>query len=293
MSILESYSNLKKSEKGAWISIITYIFLSIFKVVVGNLTHSDVLLADGLNNATDIIVSIAILIGLKVSQKPPDLDHPYGHFRAETISALIASFVMATVGLNVIYNAGRVLFQANKTAPDITAAWVAIFCALVMYLVYLYNRNLAAKVNNKTLMAAAHDNRSDAFVSIGAAVGIIGSQFGLPWLDPLAAVIVGFAICKTAWDIFRESSHALTDGFDETKLTALRKTIQKTSGVKAINDIKARIYGSNVFIDVVVQVDPSLNVVDSHRITEAIEKTMLKKHNISNVHIHIEPMEQQ
>ncbi|HEY0826743.1 MAG TPA: cation diffusion facilitator family transporter [Bacilli bacterium] len=289
---MESYSNLKKSEKGAWISIITYIFLSAFKVAVGSLTHSDVLLADGLNNATDIIVSIAILIGLKVSQKPPDLDHPYGHFRAETISALIASFVMATVGLNVIFNAGRVLFQANKTAPDITAAWVAIFCALVMYLVYLYNRNLATKVNNKTLMAAARDNRSDAFVSIGAAIGIIGSQFGLPWLDPLAAVAVGFAICKTAWDIFRESSHALTDGFDETKLTALRKTIQKTSGVRAINDIKARIYGSNVFIDVVVQVDPTLNVVDSHRITEVIEKTMLKQHNISNVHIHIEPMEQ-
>lgn len=289
--MVESYSNLKKSEKGAWISIITYIFLSAFKVVVGNWTNSDVLLADGLNNATDIIVSIAILIGLKVSQKPPDLDHPYGHFRAETISALIASFVMVTVGLNVIYNAGRVLFEENKTAPDITAAWVAIFCALVMYLVYLYNRNLAAKVNNKTLMAAAKDNRSDAFVSVGAAIGIIGSQFGLPWLDPLAAVVVGFVICKTAWDIFRESSHALTDGFDETKLTAMRKTIEKTSGVKAINDIKARIYGSNVFIDVAVQVDPTLNVVDSHRITEAIEKTMLKQHNISNVHIHIEPME--
>ncbi|MCK9862232.1 cation diffusion facilitator family transporter [Paenibacillus sp. ATY16] len=289
---MNQYEEIKQGEKGALISIGAYIGLSAIKLGAGYWFASGALVADGFNNLTDIIASVAVLIGLRISQKPPDKDHPYGHFRAETIAALIASFIMATVGLQVIINTVRSLFSGEQTVPSLTSAWVALFAAACMGAVYLYNRRLADKINNQALHAAAKDNLSDTLVSIGAAIGIIGAQFGLPWLDPVAALAVGAIICKTAWDIFYSSTHALTDGFDANELMTLRSTIEGTKGVKSIKDIKARVHGSNVLIDVIVQVDPGLTLIESHRISDEIEQRMEGKHNIMSVHVHVEPHEE-
>lgn len=233
-----------------------------------------------------------MLIGLRISQKPPDKDHPYGHFRAETIAALIASFIMATVGIQVLISAGKSLFASEREAPGLTSAWVALFAAVCMVGVYLYNRKLALRINNQALLAASKDNLSDALVSFGAAIGIIGAQFGLPWLDPVAALAVGVIICKTAWDIFYSSTHALTDGFDEKELSSLRETVEQTKGVESIKDIKARVHGSNVLIEVIVQVDPKLSLIESHQISDEIERQMERKHNNTmSVHVHVEPLD--
>ncbi|WP_127491576.1 cation diffusion facilitator family transporter [Paenibacillus glycanilyticus] len=289
---MNQYEEIKQGEKGALISIGAYVGLSAIKLGAGYWFASGALVADGFNNLTDIIASVAVLIGLRISQKPPDKDHPYGHFRAETIAALIASFIMATVGLQVIINTVRSLFSGEQTVPSLTSAWVALFAAACMGAVYLYNRRLANRINNQALHAAAKDNLSDTLVSIGAAIGIIGAQFGLPWLDPVAALAVGAIICKTAWDIFYSSTHALTDGFDANELMTLRSTIEGTKGVKSIKDIKARVHGSNVLIDVIVQVDPGLTLIESHRISDEIEQRMEGKHNIMSVHVHVEPHEE-
>ncbi|GAA0357883.1 cation diffusion facilitator family transporter [Bacillus horti] len=286
---MEAYNELKQGERGAWLSIIAYVILSFVKIFIGQTASSEALMADGLNNATDIIVSISVLIGLKISRKPPDRDHPYGHFRAETVASLIASFIMVAVGLHVLYQATMKVFQPALETPDMVAAWTALGGATVMFLVFWYNQRLAKRINSNAMRAVAVDNRSDALVSIGAFIGIVGSQFGLPWLDPLTAFIVGLIICKTAWDIFRDSSHALTDGFDDKKLEEIKATISKISGVKCIKDIKGRVHGNNVFIDVIIGVDPSLNVVESHTITEIVEEKLKKEHRIAHSHIHIEP----
>ncbi|WP_036720476.1 cation diffusion facilitator family transporter [Paenibacillus harenae] len=288
---LNQYDEIKQGEKGAWVSICAYLVLSALKLIAGYWFVSGALVADGFNNLTDIVASAAVLIGLRISQKPPDKDHPYGHFRAETIAALIASFIMATVGIQVLISAVKSLFSPEHQVPDLTSAWVALFAALCMAGVYFYNRRLAIRINNQALLAAAKDNLSDALVSTGAAIGIIGAQFGLPWLDPVAALAVGAIICKTAWEIFYSSTHALTDGFDENELTTMRSTIEKTKGVKSIKDIKARVHGSHVLVDVIVQVDPELTLIESHRISDEIETRMGRKHNIMSVHVHVEPHE--
>jgi cation diffusion facilitator family transporter len=288
---LDAYNEIREGEKGAWVSIIAYICLSALKLLIGHASGSEALLADGLNNTTDIIASFAILIGLKISRRPPDRNHRYGHFRAETVSALVASFIMIAVGLQVLYQSVMKFFEPSIGTPDMIAAWIALFCAVVMMFVYRYNIRLAKKINSNAMMAAAQDNRSDAFVSIGAFIGIIGSQFGLPWLDPLTATIVGLIICKTAWDIFKDSTHALTDGFDEKELVEIKKTIAETPGVESIKDIKARVLGNNVLVDVVIDVNGELNVVESHEITENIEERVMDKHKITHVHVHIEPIE--
>lgn len=277
------------AERGAWISIAAYIVLSLFKLLTGAFTNSEALRADGLNNFTDIIASTTVLIGLKISKKPRDENHPYGHSRAENIASLLASFIMLLIGMQVLYEAVHSIFAAKEQTPDLLAAWAALAAAIIMLSVYLYNQRLAQQLNSQALKAVAKDNLSDALVSIGAIIGIVGAQFGLPWLDPLAAFFVGLIIMKTALDIFKEASHLLTDGFDEEKLLEYKQVIESVPGVKSVRDLKARMQGNHILLDVTVKVDPSLSVVKSHFIADQIEEMMEEVHKVQSTFVHIEP----
>jgi len=286
---MDIYGDIKKGEKGAWVSIGAYLALSFLKLAAGWLFQSEALTADGFNNVTDIVASAAVLIGLRISRRPPDANHPYGHLRAETIAALIASFIMATVGLQVGLAAIRKLWSGEFEVPDMKAGWVAVAAAAAMLGVYAYNARLAKRIRSQALMAAAKDNLSDAFVSIGAAAGVFGASLGGAWLDPVAAIVVALLILRTAWGIFWSATHDLTDGFDAKELRSLKNVVERTDGVKSIKDIRARIHGSTVLVDVIVTVDPKLSVVESHLISEMVESRLRRKHDILNVHVHVEP----
>lgn len=285
----EKYNQLKLGERGAMISIIAYILLSFIKFLIGTSSGSEALRADGLNNATDIVASVAVLIGLRYSRKPADHDHPYGHWKAESVASLVASFIMMIVGIQVLYNAVQSVFDGKTQSPDLLSAWTGIGAAIVMYLVYRYNHKLARKIDSQSLLAAAKDNLSDAWVSIGTVIGILGSQFGLPWLDPLTAVIVGLLICKTAWNIFMEASHYLTDGFDEKLIQSYEKTVLTLPGVKGVKDIRARNYGNNTVVDVVILVRSTLDIKEAHDISSQVEEELMQIHEVYDVHVHVEP----
>ncbi|WP_394137646.1 cation diffusion facilitator family transporter [Cytobacillus oceanisediminis] len=285
----QKYKDLKLGERAAVISIAAYICLSILKLVIGYMSGSAALKADGLNNTTDIIASVAVLIGLRISQRPPDKNHGYGHWKSETIASMVASFIMAAVGLQVLMNAVSSMYEGVRESPDIMAAYTGLFSGLAMYFVYRYNKKLALKINSKAVMAAAKDNISDAWVSIGTAVGIFGSQLNMPWLDPVTAIIVGLLICKTAWDIFRQASHDLSDGFDENKIKHYQDVIVKVDGVKGIKDIKGRSYGNNEVIDVVILVNSTLDIKEAHDIATHVEKVMMNDYGVYDVHVHVEP----
>ncbi|WP_110926797.1 cation diffusion facilitator family transporter [Bacillus massiliglaciei] len=285
----QKYRNLKLGERGAMISISAYICLSIVKLIVGYTSNSAALKADGLNNTTDIIASISVLIGLRLSQRPPDKDHGYGHWKSETIASMVASFIMMVVGVQVLMDAATALFRGEKETPDIMAAYVGIFSAAAMYFVYRYNKNLANKINSKSVMAAAKDNISDAWVSIGTAIGIFGSQLGMPWLDTVTAFIVGVLICKTAWEIFRDASHDLSDGFDENKIQQYTDEISKIDGVKGIKEVRGRNYGNNEVIDVVILVNSTLDITAAHNIANQVEQRLMTEYGVYDVHVHVEP----
>lgn len=285
----QKYKDLKIGERGAILSIVAYLLLSIVKLVIGYISDSAALRADGLNNTTDIIASIAVLIGLKISQRPPDHDHRYGHWKSETIASMVASFIMIAVGIQVLADAVPAIFQGRDDSPDMLAAYVGVASAFVMVGVYFYNKKLAIRINSNAVMAAAKDNLSDAWVSIGTAVGIVGSQLHMPWLDTLTAIIVGVLICKTAWDIFLQSSHELSDGFDEKKIQLYQGVITKLDGVKGIKEMKGRNYGNNEVIDVVILVQSNLDVRAAHDIATHVEKVLMKNYGVYDVHVHVEP----
>ena len=278
------------AEAGALLSIFVYLLLSTGKLLAGAVFGSDAVEADGWNNLSDIIASSAVYIGMKIAKKPRDCNHPYGHSRAENISSLLAAFLMMSIGIDVITSGIRSLFGKEKAAaPDVLAAVVALASAAVMIGVYAINRRLARRTNSMALEAVAKDNLSDALVSIGAAIGIAGARLGWPWLDPLAALVIGAMIGKTAWEVFMETAHTLTDGFDEQQLAVYKDEIAAVSGVRDVADIKARMLGNDIVLEVTIRVDSHLTVAKSHEIADEVERLMRNRHNIRATHVHVEP----
>ncbi len=283
------YEELKKAEKGALISIAAYIVVSAAKLLIGRFANSEALWADGLNNATDIIASIAVLIGLRVAQKPADKEHKYGHWKAENVASLVTSLIMLAVGAQVLISSIQTIIAGETESPDMVAAIVGIVSAILMYGVYFYNKNLAAAVKSSALLAAAKDNRSDAWTSIGTAIAIFAASFGLGWLDSLTAIVVAILILKTAIDIFRESAFSLSDGFDDALVLQYEQAIATLPEVMSVKSIRGRRYGANVFVDVVIAMEKTLTVEESHRVADEIERMLAERFQVFDTDVHIEP----
>lgn len=283
------FENLKKAERGAKISIISYLMLSTIKLIIGIFFNSTALIADGINNATDVISSICVLIGLKISRKPADENHLYGHFRAELISSLIASFIMLYAGLQVITFAIKKLINGSYEIPSFYTAITAIISSVIMLFVFFYNYKLSKKINSNSLKATAFDNLSDALVSLGTVIGIIGTIFGFYQADAIAAVIVGIIIVTTAIKIFKEATHILTDGIDVNTIKEINDILKNIEEIIEIREIRGRSHGFIHFIDITITVNPNLTVVKSHDITVKIEKEIQKNFLYCETLIHLEP----
>ena len=285
------YEQLKKAELGAIISIAAYILVSAMKLIIGNMANSEALRADGRNNFTDILASIAVLIGLRISQKPADAEHRYGHWKAENVASLVTSFIMLLVGLQVLYSSILSVVNKKTESPDMTAAIVGIVSAAIMYGVYFFNKRLSEEVKSPGLLAAAKDNRSDAWTSIGTAIAVFAASFSLGWLDSVAAIVVALLILKTAIDILKESVFTLSDGFDQEELDQFNESIRHIQQVQSVKNIKGRTYGSNIYLDVTVTMRPELTVKESHDVADQIESLLRDKYQVFETDVHVEPSE--
>lgn len=281
-------ANLKRAQKGVIVSTVAYIIQTVIKLTVGIISGSQALVADGLHNLTDILSSIAIIIGIRISMKPKDDGHPYGHLRAETVASQIVSILMIIIGVKVMFEAARSI-TSSKDSPEIIAAVVALLCSVMMFFVYRYSSNLAKKTNSAGLLTAAKDNLADSIVGLGAAIGIFASQFGLPWIDPIVAVIVGIIIIKTGWEIFYESTYSLMDGMDKNKLDEISEIISSVPGVKDVSGPRGRKTGNKLIIDVEIHVDPHLTVVEGHDIADLVQQRVRDDIEFCEAIVHVEP----
>ncbi|ERJ12648.1 cation diffusion facilitator family transporter [Haloplasma contractile] len=285
----DSINTFKVAEKGLRVSIITYILISIAKLIIGTIANSSALTADGLNNFTDVISSIALLIGIRIARKPADKNHVYGHLRAETIATLVASLIMMVLGASVVFDGGRNVINLEVTSPSILAAFTALGSSFILYFVYRYNRRIAKQVNSKGLMASSKDNLADSMVSLGSAIGIFATRLGFPVFDPIIAILIGLLIVKTGWEIFRDSIHHLTDGFDPEELDKINEVIKQIEPVEDVSDIKGRFHGNKIFLEITIKLNPYLSIDEGHDITEDIESILKKEFDISYVITHVEP----
>ncbi|MEY8598401.1 cation diffusion facilitator family transporter [Mammaliicoccus lentus] len=281
-------NNLRLAQKGAYISIVMYIILSIIKYIVGTSYYSSALRADSLNNLTDIFVSVAVLVGLKISIKPADKNHPYGHMKTENITTLIVSFIIMFVGIQVISSNIPILFTGEYGQPSTLTIWVSFISGIVMLLVYKFNDSLSKKTKSTSLKSASKDNLSDALVSIGTGIGLIFTQIGFPIVDIVLAVILGVIIVFTGFSIFKESIFTLSDGFHEKDLNNYSEDISKIPGVIDVPSIKGRYHGNSVFLDVTIVVDKKLSLDEAHDICDLVEKE-LQKSGVYSSYVHPEP----
>ena len=270
----QSQSNLKLAERGALISIVAYLILSAAKLATGHLLHSSSLVADGFNNLSDIISNVALLIGIRMARQPADRDHRFGHWKIEDLASLVTSIIMFYVGFDVLRDTVQKILSRETTVIDPLGAIVGVGSALVMFAVYLYNRTLAKKAQSKALKAAAKDNLSDVVTSLGTSVAIGASALNYPIVDQLVAIVITFFILKTAYDIFIESSFSLSDGFDESLLDKYKAAILELPKVSRVKSQRGRTYGSNIYLDVVIEMNPDLSVYESHAITEEVERLL-------------------
>lgn len=281
--------NLKLAEQGAILAIITYIILSTAKIIAGSTLGSSSLIADGFNNISDIVANIAVLIGLRMARKPADLDHKFGHWKMEDLASLVTSFIMFFVGLDVLVDTIQKIIANKNTTIDPLGATVGLISSIIMIGVYFYNKKLARKANSKALEAAAKDNLSDAVTSFGTAIAIIASALNFPIVDKLVAIIITFFILKTAYDIFMESSFSLSDGFDENLLQEYQTAILEIPKISRVKSQRGRTYGSNIYLDITLEMNPDLSVYESHEIADQVEAMLMKRFGIFDIDIHIEP----
>ncbi|WP_159549535.1 cation diffusion facilitator family transporter [Streptococcus halichoeri] len=281
--------NVKMAKRGPLVSICAYLVISIAKLVMGTLWHSNSLIADGFNNLSDIVGNVALLIGLHLASQPADNNHRFGHWKFEDISSLITSFMMFFVGFQVLTQTIEAIIANDQTAVDPLGAIVGLVSALIMFFVYTYNKRLSKRVKSSALVAASKDNLSDAVTSIGTAVAILAASLHLTIIDRIAAIIITFFILKTAFDIFMQSAFSLSDGFDNRHLKKYEQAILEIPKVNAVKSQRGRTYGSNVYLDIVLEMNPDLSVYESHAITEQVEQMLSERFAVYDIDIHVEP----
>ena len=280
--------NLKIAQRGAYLSLVVYIILSITKYVVGYMYNSAAVRADALNNMTDILVSIAVIVGLKISIKPADKNHPYGHLKSENISTLLVSFIIMFVGIQVVIENAPRLITHDRHVPNIMTIIVSVISGVIMLGVFYVNHRLAKRTKSSSLSSAAKDNLSDSLVSIGTAIGLIFTQIGFPIVDIILATFLGLLIIYTGFGIFKESIFTLSDGFNEKDLEEYRNDILEVEDVIYVNSIKGRYHGSSIFLDVTIVVQSDLSLYEAHQICDRVENHLHGK-GISSVYVHPEP----
>ncbi len=281
--------NLKQAEKGPLLSIVVYLLLSLAKLLVGYLIQSSSLIADGFNNMADIVGNATLLIGLRMARKPADSDHKFGHWKIEDLASLLTSFIMFIVGLQVLIQTIEMMIANTHTPIDPLGALVGLFSALCIYAVYHFNHSLARKLKSGALIAAAKDNLTDIATSLGTTIAIVASRLQFPIIDKMVAIIISLFIIKTAFDIFKSSAFSLSDGFDDNRLAEYKVAILKIPKILSVKSQRGRTYGSNVYLDLVLEMHPDLSVFESHAITEEVETLLKQKFGVYDIDIHVEP----
>ena len=287
-------NNEKIAIKVSIISIILNCLLTLIKFISGVISKSSAMISDSVHSLSDVLSTFVVIIGVKISNKKADSDHPYGHERIECVSAIILSgmlFVVgALIGLNGIKN---VTNSSNLVMPGVLALIASIISIISKEAMYQYTIRVSKKINSAALKADAWHHRSDALSSIGSFIGILGSRLGFKVFDPLASVIISLCIIKVSIDIFKDAIDKMVDkSCDKEVIDKVISVIEKNESVKNIDDIKTRQFGNKAYVDVEISVDENLLLKDAHKVAEEIHDSVENEINIvKHCMVHVNPYE--
>jgi cation diffusion facilitator family transporter len=280
-----------------WISLISNIILTILKIVVGTIFHSPVLLADGYHNAGDVVASAAALTSMRISKRPADEDHPYGHGKAEVISSAIVALILGVAAIYIAYESISAFFNEPEKA-SIIAFITAVISLVWKQVLYVYTIRIGKKANSKGLIATAYDHLADVYASLAAVLGIglalIGDFYHIKifaYGDPIAGIIVTVLVFKLAYEIGKEALDTLMEkSVSPERLDDFTTLINSIPEVKRIDRLRAREHGHYVLVDLRVGVHGELTVQEGHDIIRKIKQAIKENnHDVDEVLIHLNP----
>lgn len=286
--------NEKESIKVSLISIVANVVLTIIKLITGFISHSSAMISDAIHSLSDVLSTFVVIIGVKLSNKKPDKEHPYGHERFECVASIILAIMLMVTGFLIGIGGLKNIISGKKTIlfSGTLALLISLFSILVKETMYWYTRNVAKKINSGALLADAWHHRSDALSSIGSFVGILGTKMGIYIFDSIASLIISLFIIKVAYDIFKDAINKMVDkSCDESIINNIKEIIYENDSVIKIDELKTRQFGNKYYIDIEISVDKNMSVYDAHSIAHKVhdnleERLPLIKHCM----IHVNPM---
>ena len=280
--------------KVSTVSIVVNVFLSLLKLLAGVIASSGAMISDAVHSASDVFSTLVVMAGVHLSGKKPDREHPYGHERFECVASVILSVVLAATGLGIGFKGIENITGAAShqlEIPGIPALIAAVVSILVKEIMYQYTKNAARKIKSGALMADAWHHRSDALSSIGSFAGILGARLGFPVLDPLASVVICVFIEKAAIDIFRDAVDKMIDkACPEETVEKMREVIMSTEGVIGIDEMKTRLFGSRIYVEVEILMDSSKTLVEAHNTAETVHDSIENEFpDVKHCMVHVNP----
>lgn len=286
---------IKTANKVSLVSIIGNLLLAVFKLLAGIFANSSAMISDAVHSASDVFSTFVVIIGIKLSSKEPDKEHPYGHERLECVAAMILAIILFLTGLGIFYSALKNIINGSYnsiTVPGVLALVAAIVSIIVKELMYWYTRYNAKKIDSSALMADAWHHRSDALSSIGALIGIFFSRIGFPIADSIASIVIFIFIVKAAIDIFIDATNKVVDhSCSEEFEKEVYDYVINYKDVKDIDLLRTRLFGSKIYIDLEICLDSKLTLKEAHDIAEALHDDLENKYNnVKHVMVHVNPI---
>ena len=279
------------------VTLVGNVLLSLAKLLTGIFAFSAALISDAAHSLSDCFSTIVVIIGVRISAKKSDKEHPYGHERMECLAALILSAMLLATAILIGWQGVNTIIGiaggAEIRQPTLLALIVALISVILKGWMYFYTENYAKKLNSSSLHGDAVHHLSDSLSSVGAFVGIIGAMCGITVLDPIASLLIGVMIVKAAWDICRMAVNQLVDkSADDASEKAIADAVLSTEGVERIDVLRTRQYGNKIFVDVEIAVCADLSLIEAHRIAERVHENV-EHGTVSSVKhcmVHVNPL---
>ena len=294
---METSSFEKTATRVSTVSIIVNLLLAAFKFVAGALGHSGAMISDAVHSSSDVLGSLIVIVGVKLSEKASDEDHPYGHERMENVASLLLAGILAAAGFAIGKEAlVSILDGSYRTAvsPGVLALAAAIVSIVVKEALFWYTLINAKKIRSGALKAEAWHHRSDALSSVGALIGIGGALLGVPVMEPIASIVICLFILKVAVDIFRESVDKMVDhACDAETEEKLRRCAAAEEGVIQVDMIRTREFGRRIYVDLEISADGSLTLHEAHGIAQRVhDRIETGFPDVKHIMVHVNPAEE-
>lgn len=291
---MEQNSYKSQATRVSVVSIVANLFLSLAKFIIGIIAHSGAMISDAVHSSSDVISSFVVIIGVQISSKESDREHPYGHERLECVAAIVLATILAVTGLAIGYFAAIKITGGNYSkliVPGSLALIAAAVSIVVKEAMFWYTRHYAKLLDSSALMADAWHHRSDALSSVGALIGIGGAILGYPVMEPIASIIICMFICKAAYDIFKDAVDKMVDkSCDDETEREFRELILKQEGVLGIDVLHTRLFGNKIYVDIEIQADGELPLKQTHAIAEHVHDVLEETYpKIKHIMIHVNP----